>query len=99
MPGVSQPALPQDAPAATPSRSMTVTSTPRSWRNQAVARPTMPAPTTATRCGVWWVVGCPATVAGIGTSLETGYAVGRLSACRGQAFRPLYAADKEHCFD
>ena len=39
MPGVSQPALPHDDPAATPSRSMTVTSTPRSWRNQAVDEP------------------------------------------------------------
>src|SRR5688500_4660484 len=49
-PGESQPALPQDAPAATPSRSTTVTSTPRSCRNQAVDRPTTPAPiTTAVR--------------------------------------------------
>src|SRR4051794_38237250 len=58
MPGVSQPALPHDAPAATPSRSMTVTSTPRSWRNHAVARPTIPAPTTAMR----WGAGEPAGV-------------------------------------
>ena len=75
MPGVSQPALPQDDPAATPSRSMTVTSTPRSWRNQAVDSPTMPAPTTATRWGAWWgewwATECPAAVAGIGTSFET----------------------------
>src|SRR6478609_6226363 len=46
MPGVSQPALPHEDPAATPSRSRTVTSTPCSWRCHAVARPTMPAPTT-----------------------------------------------------
>src|SRR5690606_40706201 len=45
-PGDSQPAFPHDAPAATPSRSTTVTSTPRSWRNQAVDKPTTPAPTT-----------------------------------------------------
>ena len=56
MPGVSQPALPHDEPAATPSRSRTVTSTPCSWRNQAVDRPTMPAPTTATRWGAGWVM-------------------------------------------
>ena len=60
MPGVSQPALPHDEPAATPSRSRTVTSTPCSWRNQAVDRPTMPAPTTATR----WGTGRPAAVTG-----------------------------------
>ena len=60
MPGVSHPALPQDEPAATPSRSRTVTSTPCSWRNQAVDRPTMPAPTTATR----WGAGRPAAVRG-----------------------------------
>src|SRR5690606_12756622 len=52
-PGVSQPAFPQDDPAATPLRSTTVTSTPCCWRCQAVASPSIPAPTTtdvAMRC-------------------------------------------------
>ena len=44
--GEIHPALPQEAPAATPVRSTTVTSTPRSCRNHAVDNPTMPAPTT-----------------------------------------------------
>src|SRR5271155_3028071 len=44
--GAIQPALPQEAPAATPVRSTTVTETPRSCRNHAVDSPTMPAPTT-----------------------------------------------------
>src|ERR1700744_1695598 len=44
--GAIHPALPQDAPAATPVRSTTVTETPCSCRNHAVDNPTMPAPTT-----------------------------------------------------
>src|SRR5690606_26125196 len=49
-PGERYPALPHDAPAATPRRSTTVTSTPCSCRNQAVESPTTPAPiTTAVR--------------------------------------------------
>src|SRR6202022_4982049 len=44
--GAIHPALPQEAPAATPVRSTTVTETPRSCRNHAVDNPTMPAPTT-----------------------------------------------------
>src|ERR1700733_3782783 len=44
--GAIHPALPQEAPAATPTRSTTVTETPRSCRNHAVDNPTMPAPTT-----------------------------------------------------
>ncbi len=51
MPGVSQPALPQEDPAATLVDSMTETSAPCSWRYQAVDSPTMPAPMTAMRCG------------------------------------------------
>src|SRR5690554_4902441 len=42
--GAIHPALPQDAPALTPVFSRTVTSTPRSCRNHAVERPTIPAP-------------------------------------------------------
>src|SRR3954470_9574242 len=44
--GEIQPALPHEAPAATPLRSTTVTSTPRSCRNHAVDNPTIPAPIT-----------------------------------------------------
>src|SRR3984885_8111371 len=44
--GAIHPALPQEAPAATPVRSTTVTETLCSWRNHAVANPTMPAHTT-----------------------------------------------------
>src|SRR5271163_4746575 len=44
--GAIHPAFPQEAPAATPVRSTTVTETPRSCRNHAVDNPTMPAPTT-----------------------------------------------------
>src|SRR5271168_4066765 len=44
--GAIHPALPQDAPAATTTRSTTVTATPRSCKNHAVDSPTMPAPTT-----------------------------------------------------
>ena len=50
-PGAIHPALPQEAPAATPVRSTTVTSTPRSCKNHAVDNPTMPAPTTITDRG------------------------------------------------
>src|SRR4051812_48774470 len=49
--GVSQPAFPHEAPAATRSRSYTGTRTLLSCRNQAVASPTIPAPTTATSRG------------------------------------------------
>src|SRR5699024_3883413 len=49
--GATHPALPQEEPAATSSRSTTVTLIPRSWRNHAVDRPTMPAPTTTTSRG------------------------------------------------
>ena len=45
-PGAIHPALPQDAPAATPVRSTTETSTPRSCKNHAVDNPMLPAPTT-----------------------------------------------------
>src|ERR1700745_4230772 len=44
--GAIHPALPQEAPAATPVRSTTVTDTPCSCRNNAVDNPTMAAPTT-----------------------------------------------------
>src|ERR1700744_2945901 len=44
--GAIHPALPQEAPAATPVRSTTVTETPCSCRNHADDSPTMPAPTT-----------------------------------------------------
>src|SRR6185312_3440927 len=50
--GVSQPALPHEAPEATPPRSTTVTLTPSSCRYQAVDRPTNPAPTMTTCSGV-----------------------------------------------
>src|SRR6202030_167680 len=54
--GAIHPALPQEAPAATPVRSATVTETPCSCRNHAVDNPTMPAPTTiADRGRFWWM--------------------------------------------
>src|SRR5271155_5947909 len=54
--GAIHPAFPQEAPAATPVRSTTVTETPRSCRNHAVDNPTMPAPTTiADRGRIRWM--------------------------------------------
>ncbi|GAB2606942.1 hypothetical protein GCM10027067_18050 [Pseudactinotalea suaedae] len=50
--GVSQPAFPQDDPAATLSVSTTVTSSPARRRCHAVESPTMPAPTTTAEVGV-----------------------------------------------
>ena len=50
-PGAIHPPLPQEAPAATPVPSTTVTSTPRSCKNHAVDNPTMPAPMTITDRG------------------------------------------------
>src|ERR1700761_9138519 len=49
--GAIHPALPQEAPAATPTRSITVTAISRSCRNHAVDKPTMPAPTTIAERG------------------------------------------------
>jgi hypothetical protein len=54
-PGAINPALPHEAPPATPARSTTVTSTPRSCRNQAVDKPTMPPPTTIADPGPGWL--------------------------------------------
>src|ERR1700722_16513096 len=54
--GAIHPALPQEAPAATPVRSTTVTETPCSCKNHAVDNPTMPAPTTiADRGRIRWM--------------------------------------------
>ncbi len=65
-----------------------------------MARPTMPAPTTATRCGVWWVAGCPATVVGIGTSLkDIGYARVSVQHAGGDDGMPLYAGDNHAALD
>src|SRR5580658_10345964 len=54
--GAIHPALPQEAPAATPVRSTTATETPCSCKNHAVDNPTMPAPTTiADRGRIRWM--------------------------------------------
>src|SRR5271165_5755877 len=47
--GETQPVLPRDTPPPTPARSSTTTSAPRRRSSHAHARPTTPAPTTATR--------------------------------------------------
>src|SRR5271165_5934105 len=47
--GETHPVLPRDTPPPTPARSSTTTSAPRRRSSHAQARPTTPAPTTATR--------------------------------------------------